>query len=179
MKHILEQEFTRQFGRIANIVPIHKKECKQYEENYRPISLLPIFSKIFEKVIYDAIYKHLCDNGMLAPNQSGFCTSDSTVNQLLEIAHKIHCAFESIPSLETSSVFLDFSKAFDRVWHDGLMFKLESCGISSNLLALMCNFLHNRKQRVVLNGKCSYKETNGLGVPQGSVLGPLFSSLYR
>ena len=98
------------------------------------------------------MYKHFCHNDLLNPNQSGIHPSDSTINQLLAITHKIYCAFESVPSLETRSIVLDFSKAFDRVWHDGLLYKLESSGISSNLLALMRSFLANRKQiRVVLN----------------------------
>ena len=127
-----------------------KRIVNRIRKNYRPISLLPILGKMFEKVIFDALYKHFCDNGFLTPSQSGFRPGDSTINQLLAITHKIYCPFESVPSLETRSIFLDFSKAFDRVWLDGLLYKLESSGISSNLLALMRSFPGNRKQRVVL-----------------------------
>ena len=95
----------------ANIVPIHKKGSRQCKNNYRPISLLPILGKIFEKLLFDKIYSHLCENGLLAPNQSGFRPCDSTINQLLSITHKIYNAFEEIPSKETRSVFLDLSKA--------------------------------------------------------------------
>ena len=108
----------------ANVIPIHKKESRQSKKNYRLISLLPIFGKIFEKLIFDAIYLHLCENDLLTVNQSGFRPGDSTVNQLLLITHKIYSAFEENPSRETRTVFLDLSKAFDRVWHDGLMYKI-------------------------------------------------------
>ena len=117
-------------------------------ENYCPISLLPIFGKIFENLIYDDMYKRLCDSKILTPNQSRFCAGDSAINQLLAITHKIYCGFENAPCLKTRSVFFNFSKAFDRAWHDGLIFKLEAPMILKNLLTLMCNFLTNRKQRV-------------------------------
>ena len=82
----------------ASIVPIHKKGSRQCKNNYRPISLLPILGKIFEKLLSEKIYSHLCEDGLLTPNQSGFRPGDSTVNQLLSITHKIYSAFEEIPS---------------------------------------------------------------------------------
>ena len=85
---------------------------------------------------------------------------------------------EELASKETRAVFLDFSKAFDRVWHDGPIYKHESSGISGNLLSLIKNFLVDRKQRVVLNGQSSQCKTVAAGVPQGSVLGPLFFLAY-
>ena len=102
---------------------VHKKESRQLKKNYRPVSLLPIYGKIFEKIISDVIYKHLTDNYLLTPDQSGFQPGDSTINQLLYITHKIFTAFEGYPSRETRAVFLDISKVFDKVWHDGLIFK--------------------------------------------------------
>ena len=136
----------------ANIIPVHKKDSRQNKMNYRPISLHPTFGKIFEKVIFDEIYKYLCENRLLAQQQSGFRPGDSTINQLLCITHNIYKAFEACPTLETRAVFLDLSKAFDRVWHDGHLYKLKCNGIKGNVHALIQNYLANHKQRVVLNG---------------------------
>ena len=139
----------------ANVIPVHKKGSRQSKQNYRPISILPIFGKIFEKIIFEAIYCHLCENDLSSIHQSGFHPGDSTINQLLAITHRIYSGFEEMPSKEIRAVFLDLSKAFDRVWDEGFLYKLESSGISGNLLHLISNFLSNREQRVLLNGKSS------------------------
>ncbi len=96
-----------------------------------------------------------------------------------ELTHSSDRLYQQYTNLDTCAVFLDLSKAFDRVWHDGLLYKLEFNKISGNLLLLIKIYLCNRKQRVVLNGETSDRETITLGVPQGSVLGPLFSSIYN
>ena len=159
----------------AHVVPIHKKNCKNSKKNYRPISLLPIFGKIFEKLIFDSLYQHLETFGLLNPNQSGFRPEGSTINQLLSIVNSIFTAFDCNPPLDVRSVYLDISKAFDRVWHEGLIFKLRRCGVSDKPLLLIQSFLTDRKQRTVLNGKTSKWGCISAGVPQGSILGPLFS----
>ena len=164
--------------KLANIVPIHKRDQKNQLKNYRPISLLPIFGKIFEKLIYNAIYTHIVSCGLLNPNQSGFRTGDSTINQLLSITNYIFQAFDCNPPQDVRSVFLDLSKAFDRVWHDGLIYKLQLYGVSGPFLALLKSFLSKRKQRTVLNGKCSNWKEISAGVPQGSILGPLLFLIY-
>ena len=133
-------------------MPIHKKENRQLKKNYRPISLLPICGKIFGNLMFDAIYEHLCANQLLTPNQSGFRPGDSTVNQLLSITHKIYSAFEEFPSRD-KAVFLDISKAFHKVWHDGLLFKLKNYGISGLLFTVIKDFLSSRQQRVVFKRK--------------------------
>ena len=162
----------------ANVVPVHKKNEKNLKENYRPISLLPIFSKILEKLIYESLYSHLEKENLLNPNQAGFRPGDSTINQLLSITHSVFEAFDCNPTLEVRSVYLDISKAFDRVWHEGLIYKLKRCGVSGNLLLLLQSFLSNRKQRTVLNGQTSTWGNISAGVPQGSILGPLFFLIY-
>ena len=121
----------------ANVVPVHKKNEKNLKGNYHPISLLPIFGKILEKLLYDSLYTHLVSCEVLDPNQSGFHPGDSTVNQLLSITHTIFQAFDCNPPLDVRSVYLDISKAFDRVWHDGLIYKLKRCGVSGQLLLLI------------------------------------------
>ena len=120
--NILECSVYPDQWKLANVVPIHKKEDKQLVKNYRPISLLPICGKIFEKLIFDGLYLYLVSNNLITKNQSGFVPGDSCTNQLLFLINEIHEAFEDPKSLEVRAVFLDISKAFDKVWHDGLIF---------------------------------------------------------
>ena len=98
--------------------------------------------------------------------------------QLLSIVHTISKALDCNSTLDVRSVYLEISKAFDRVWHEGLIFKLRRCGVSGQLLSLIQNFLADRKQRTVLNGKTSDWGKVSAGVPQGSILGPLFFLVY-
>ena len=97
---------------------------------------------------------------------------------MLSITHSIFEAFDCNPTLEVRSVYLDISKAFDRVWHEGLIYKLKRCGVTGNLLQLLQHFLLNRQQRTVLNGQTSTWGYVFAGVPQGSILGPLFFLIY-
>jgi len=160
----------------ANVQPSHKKNSKQDKSNYRPISLLCICSKIYEKIVFDAMYNFFIENNLISPNQSGFRPGDSTINQLLAITTEIYNSFEK--RQEIRAAFLDISKAFDKVWHSGLIFKLKQNGINGKLLNMLENYLTNRKQRVILNGIESPWEPIFSGVPQGSVLGPLLFLIY-
>ena len=126
-----------------------KKDDKQNVKNYLPVGLLPIYGKIFERLIYDVMYDFLTENDPLSPSQSGFRSGDSYINQLLSINHEISNAFDK--GLESLGIFLDISKAFDKVWHDGLIFKLHQNRVSRDIINISRDFLRNRKQRVVLN----------------------------
>ena len=121
-------------------------------KNYRPVLLLPACGKIFEKIIFNSLFKYLDDNNLLNGNQSGFCPGDSCVHQLLSITHEIYKAFDGNPSLEVRGAFLNLLKAFDKVWHDGLMYKLKRLGICGEYFGLIRSFLNDRHQRVVLDG---------------------------
>ena len=146
------------------------------KSNYRPISLLPICGKLLEKIVFDHVYHHLNTHNLLSKNQSGFRPGDSTIYQLISITSDIYKSFESFD--ETRAIFLDISKAFDKVWHNGVIHKLKCNGISGNLLDVFEDYLKNRYQRVVLNGTESNWKKIEAGVPQGSVLGPLLFLIY-
>ena len=162
----------------SNICPIHKKGDKQIVDNYRPVSLLPVCGKIFERLIFNSLYQFLEKHNLLSIHQSGFCSNDSCINQLLFIVHTLYKAFDAYPTLDARGVFLDMSKAFDKVWHEGLIYKLKSMGVSDSLLKLFQSFLTNRFQRVLLNGQTSEWLPVKAGVPQGSILGPLLFLIY-
>ena len=136
-----------------NVVPVHKKGEKLILKNYRPISLLPIDGKISEILLYDRIFEFFIENNLISKNQSGFRSGDSFIDQLLSITQEIDQPFDD--NLEIRPVFLDISKAFDEVWHKGLIFKLNQNDISYKILNMITAFLSFRKQRVVLNAQSS------------------------
>ena len=98
----------RKYRKKSNIVPVHKKEDKNLIKNYPLVSLLPIFSKIYERVIYNALFNYFKDNKLFTPSQSGFLPGDSCIAQLLSIIHEIQTAFDNNPAVDVRGVFLDF-----------------------------------------------------------------------
>ena len=140
------------------------------------LSLLPICGKIFERLIYNSLFEFFIASEANSSNQSGFKPGDSCINQLLSITHEIYKSFDD--GYEVRGVFLDISKAFDKVWHNGLIYKLKQNGVSGDLLNLIIDFLDARKQRVVLNGQYSSWAIVKAGYPQGSILGSRFFVIF-
>ena len=160
----------------ANVSPIHKKNDPSDVSNYRPISLLSTVGKVLEKIVHKYVFNFFRDNNVITTLQSGFVPGDSTVNQLIDIYNTFCKALDE--GKEVRAVFCDISKAVDRVWHKGLLFKLKSAGVTGSLLTWFSDYLNDRKQRVVLPGASSSLTSVKAGVPQGSILGPLLFLLY-
>ena len=162
--------------KIAKVVPIFKSGSPVDVNNYRPISLLSIFDKIIEKLMYKQLYEFLTNNNILHTNQFGFRKNMSTSLALIQITERIR---EAIDKKKIGcGIFIDLSKAFDTVNHKILLKKLEHYGIRGTPLRWFESYLSNRKQYVFLNGESSSLESLTCGVPQGSVLGPLLFLIY-
>ena len=163
--------------KIANITPLHKKGAKDIVSNYRPISLISCLGKIMEKCVFKYVMNFLRKNKILTDAQAAYIgEGSSTVTQLTEIYHEVLKNLED--GTASHFVFCDASRAFDRVWHDGVLFKLQQCGITGKLNEWFKNYLQNRGQRVVINGEESSINPIHAGVPQGSILGPLLFLVY-
>ncbi len=160
----------------ANVTPIHKKGDRQNKSNYRPIALLSNISKLKERIMYKRLYEHCMTNNLLTEKNSGFKRLDSTINRLVHITHELYNNLDQ--KMDTLIVFLDISKAFDRVWHPGLLFKLRQFGITGSLYECLASYLSNRNQKVVIGGEESSIQTTNAGVPQGSILGPLLFLIF-
>ena len=159
----------------ANVVLVPKKD-KQLKENYFSISLLPICGKILERLIYNTMLEFFTCNKLNSSNQSGFKPGDSCIKQLFCITHDIQKPFND--ALETKAVFLEISKAFDKVWHEGLHKNLSKMEYHVIFLISSHIFLSLRKRRIVLNGQHSAWVNTEAGVLQGSILGPLVFLIY-
>ena len=164
-------------GRLPQLFQFPKKGCdSSLPSSYRPISLLPIAGKIFEAIINQSLVKFLETNKLLSDLQYGFRHSRSTADLLSYVTEHVSRILDR--QGETRSVALDISKAFDKVWHKGLLTKLISYGIDGHLYQLLASFLKDRQISVVLDGQRSSTRSTNAGVPQGSILGPTLFLLY-
>ena len=162
----------------ANVSAIFKNKGSNSEPtNYRPISLLSCTSKILEKLVFKEIYKHLSENDILSDKQSGYRPGHSTQMQLVYLSHKLFLSLDS--NEDFTAVYLDISKYFDKIWHEGLLYKCrEQCGISGAILEWLKSYLTDRTQRVRIGSTFSDWRKIKAGCPQGSVLGPLLALIY-
>lgn len=180
LTHIINTSFLTgilpEETKIAKIIPLFKADKPQLFNNYRPISVLPILSKIFEKLFQKRLINYLEKHKILQKYQFGFRANHSTETALTLLNHNIARGFEN--KQFTLAIFLDFSKAFDTVNLSILLDKLEHYGIRGLPLLWLQNYLFNRRQYVTFNNSKSKLEYNTMGVPQGSILGPLLFLIY-
>ena len=159
----------------ANIVPLHKKGDKKDPKNYRSVSLLSLFGKVLEKIVYDELLRHVAP--VLSSAQHGFLPGRSCITNLTTY---LHTAWGSMSDgCQTDAIYTDFSAAFQSVNHKLLLFKLaESYGISGKIFDWFVSYLSDREQRVIVNGRTSEWAKVTSGVPEGAHLAPLLFSLF-
>lgn len=162
--------------KIAKVTPIYKQGNSEEVTNYRPISILPYFSKLLEKVMYVRLYNYIVTRGILYESQHGFQHGHSTLMSLLSVHDTIAAAIDR--KEYAIGIFLDVAKAFDSVNHDILLLKLENLGIRGVTLAWFRSYLTGRYQQVKCNNHLSSLNLVKHGVPQGSILGPLLFLLF-
>ena len=188
IKHVIAQPLTILINKslqngavpdslkLAKVIPIYKSKNRVLLNNYRPISLLPAFSKILEKIVHKRLYQFLLSKTLFYPSQYGFRPQHSTNHAVHEFVDDTIASFDN--KEHTIGIFLDLSKAFDTIDHKILISKLEWYGIRGKALDWFRSYLDNRKQYVQYKDSKSVVSTIPCGVPQGSVLGPLLFIVY-
>ena len=167
----MDMGITVDLHKCNNITPIYKGGNQGDPANYRPVSLTSHLTKVFEKIVRKNLTKHFDENNLLNPSQHGFREGRSCLSQLLSHIDDIFSILEEGKDVDV--IYIDFSKAFDKVDHNILLTKLRALGVEGKLLSWIESFLKNRKQVVVVDGASSEPVQTMSGVPQGSVLGPL------
>ena len=165
-----------QSWKSAKVMALFKNSDADNCDNYRPISVLPTVSKIAERAAHIQLYNHSDSNGLLHVKQFGFHRKRSTSSALLQFSDDILQNMED--GLVTGVVFLDLKKTFDTVNHRVLLLKLHALGVDDSAAAWLKSYLTNRCQRTVMGSTVSTPRLVNIGVPQGSVLGPLFFLAY-
>ena len=163
--------------KIQNITPIYKNKGARTDKTmYRPISILPTLSKICESILHNRLLHHLMDNNIITQKQAAYLKGDSCSQQLLYIVHNIKKAWAH--DQISHACYLDIEGAFDRVWHRGMLAKLQQINVKGKVHKLLTSYLSNRKARTNIEGSLSDLVDVLAGVPQGSRLGPLLFLIY-
>ena len=180
LTHVLNLSIQKGFFpdtmKVAKVVPIYKAGDPMAISNYRPVSILPIFSKLLERLMYNRLISFIDNNKLLYKYQFGFREGHGTNMALITLMDKIYSAIDKEELVV--GVFLDFKKAFDTVNHDILQSKLYKYGIRGIAYSWIKDYLSDRKQYVSFDNVNSTRQTINCGVPQGSILGPLLFLLY-
>ena len=162
--------------KLSKVIPLFKKGDSSLLVNYRPISLLPTISKVFERVIHDQMYEYFNEFNLLAEQQYGFRKQHSTEYPAIKLIDHVSKGMEA--GKTPTSVYIDLSKAFDTLTFEVLLYKLKYYGVTDTAFDLLKSYLTNRKQYVVFDSCQSEHVEIYTGVPQGSILGHLFFSIY-
>ena len=162
--------------KTAKVTPLFKKGIKSDPNNYRPISVIPIISKVFERIVYNQLFHYLDDNKLLLGCQSGFRSLHSTLTALLEATNAWSVNIDN--GLLNGVVFIELTKAFDTIDHEIILRKMSYLGVDQAAMKWFSSYLSGRTQKCNVSGKLSSARTLSCGVPQGSILGPLLFLIY-
>ena len=160
----------------AKVTPLYKSGAKSDPKNFRPISVLPVVSKVYERLIHNQLASYFDENNLLCRFQSGFRKKHSTETAVTYFADQILMGMDK--GLVTGAVFIDLAKAFDTIDHDVLIHKLKHYGVSDDSLLWFKDYFCARKQFVAIDSHRSEELDIACGVPQGSILGPLLFIIY-